>query len=224
MSDIPVITVDGPSGSGKGTVSRAVARALGWHFLDSGALYRILALAAERTGVAAPAAVADLAAGLNIRFDDDGKGNERIWLADEDVTARIRSERVGTAASRIAAWPAVRQALAALQHGFRQPPGLVADGRDMGTVIFPDAALKIFLTASAEERARRRHKQLNEKEKSASLAALFQEIAKRDERDAGREISPLKPAADAVVIDTTPLSAEQVIGRVLELARLRLSV
>lgn len=216
--EIPVITIDGPSGSGKGTVSRAVAAHLGWHFLDSGALYRILALAAADAGVAAPEAVAELAAGLDIRFAEDAAGGERILLAGRDVTRRVRAEETGEAASRIAAEPAVRAALMDLQHAFRRAPGLVADGRDMGTVIFPDAGLKIFLTASPEERARRRHKQLNEKGKSANLDALFRDIVARDERDARRAASPLKPAPDAVEIDTTGVAPETVIGKVLALA------
>lgn len=216
---IPVIAIDGPSGSGKGTVSRAVARALGWHFLDSGALYRILALAAAEAGLDEPEAVAALAPGLAIRFAVDGQGEEQIFLAEQDVTRQVRAEETGNAASKLAAAPAVRTALVALQHAFRQPPGLVADGRDMGTVIFPDAGLKIFLTASAEERARRRHKQLNQKEKSASLAALFEEITARDQRDAERPISPLKPAPDAVLLDTTGIPAQAVIEQVLALSK-----
>ncbi len=217
--NIPVIAIDGPSGSGKGTVSRAVARALGWHFLDSGALYRILALAAAEAGLDEPEAVAALAPGLAIRFAVDGQGEEQIFLAEQDVTRQVRAEETGNAASKLAAAPAVRTALVALQHAFRQPPGLVADGRDMGTVIFPDAGLKIFLTASAEERARRRHKQLNQKEKSASLAALFEEITARDQRDAERPISPLKPAPDAVLLDTTGIPAQAVIEQVLALSK-----
>ena len=215
---IPVITIDGPSGSGKGTVSRAVARALGWHFLDSGALYRILALAAAEAGLDEPEAVAALAPGLAIRFAADEQGEEQIFLAEQDVTRQVRAEETGASASRLAAAPPVRAALVGLQHAFRQPPGLVADGRDMGTVIFPDARLKIFLTASAGERALRRHKQLNQKEKNASLAALSEEITARDQRDAERPISPLKPAPDAVVLDTTGIPAQAVIEQVLALS------
>jgi len=215
---IPVIAIDGPSGSGKGTVSRAVARALGWHFLDSGALYRILALAAAEAGLDEPEAVAALAPGLAIRFAADEQGEEQIFLAEQDVTRQVRAEETGASASRLAAAPPVRAALVGLQHAFRQPPGLVADGRDMGTVIFPDARLKIFLTASAGERALRRHKQLNQKEKNASLAALFEEITARDQRDAERPISPLKPAPDAVVLDTTGIPAQAVIEQVLALS------
>lgn len=216
---IPVIAIDGPSGSGKGTVSRAVARALGWHFLDSGALYRILALVAAKAGLGEPSAVAAMVPGLAIRFAVDGQGEEQIFLAEQDVTRQVRAEETGAAASRLAAAPPIRAALVGLQHAFRQPPGLVADGRDMGTVIFPDAGLKIFLTASAEERALRRHKQLNQKEKSASLAALFEEITARDQRDAERPISPLRPAPDAVVVDTTGIPAQTVIEQVLALSK-----
>lgn len=222
MSDaVPVITLDGPSGSGKGTIARELAEQLGWHRLDSGALYRVTALAATRAGVPldqAPA-LARLARGLAIRFDGDGGGPDRIWLGGADVGAEIRGEDCGAAASRIAALPEVRAALVDLQRGFRQAPGLVADGRDMGTVIFPDAALKIFLTASAEERARRRHKQLKEQGVDVSLAALSAEITERDARDSAREVAPLKPADDAITVDTTGTSIAEVVDRLMSLAR-----
>ncbi|MGD8377984.1 MAG: (d)CMP kinase [Gammaproteobacteria bacterium] len=214
----PVLTIDGPSGSGKGTVSQAVARKLGWNFLDSGALYRLVALASQTAGIDesdAPA-LAALARTLDVRFEAAGPGREeRVLLAGREVSREIRTEECGNAASRVAALPEVREALVDLQHSFREPPGLVADGRDMGTAIFPDAAVKIFLTASAMERAKRRHKQLNEKGLGASLDALYREISERDARDASRAISPLRPAADARVIDTTGVPVEEVISKVL---------
>lgn len=223
MSDAPVIAIDGPSGSGKGTVSRRVAQALGWHLLDSGALYRLVALAGLRAGLDRDdqAGHARLAAGLDIRFDTDAQGAEQVWLDGEDVTAAIRSESAGGAASRVAAWPEVRTALLGRQRRFQQPPGLVADGRDMGSVVFPGAGLKLFLTASAEERARRRHKQLKEKGLSVNLAALSAEIAERDRRDATREVAPLVACEDAVVLDSTVLGVDEVVENVLALARSR---
>lgn len=218
---IPVIAVDGPSGSGKGTVCRLVARALGWHLLDSGALYRLVALAGDRAGLDASdqAGHAALAGSLDIRFEVDEAGAERVLLGGEDITRELRSEKAGNAASRVAAWPDVRKALFQRQRRFMQPPGLVADGRDMGSVVFQDAGLKIFLTASAEERARRRHKQLKEKGLSVNLAALSAEISERDRRDATREVAPLVACEDAVVIDSTALDIDAVVERVLELAR-----
>ena len=218
---IPVIAVDGPSGSGKGTVCRLVARALGWHLLDSGALYRLVALAGDRAGLDASdqAGHAALAGSLDIRFDVDEAGAERVLLDGEDITRELRSEKAGNAASRVAAWPDVRKALFQRQRRFMQPPGLVADGRDMGSVVFRDAGLKIFLTASAEERARRRHKQLKEKGLGVNLAALSAEISERDRRDATREVAPLVACEDAVVIDSTALDIDAVVERVLELAR-----
>jgi len=223
---IPVVAIDGPSGSGKGTVSRRVAASLGWHLLDSGALYRLVALAGDRAGLAEDdeAGHARLAHGLDIRFGVDGLGAERVLLDGQDVTRDIRSERAGNAASRVAAWPAVRSALFERQRRFMEAPGLVADGRDMGSVVFPDARLKIFLTASAEERARRRHKQLKEKGLSVNLAALSAEIAERDRRDATRQVAPLVACADAVVIDSTDLDIDAVVDKVLALARERFSL
>ena len=222
--DIPVLAVDGPSGSGKGTISQSVAKALGWHFLDSGALYRLVAVAADKRGIELDDvdALADVARTMNVRFDVDETGAEQVYLDDNDVTAEIRTETCGTRASQVAPLSPVRAALAQLQREFRREPGLVADGRDMGTVIFPDAPLKIYLTASAEERASRRHKQLKEKGIDVSLAALSSEIEERDRRDAERQVAPLKPAADAVVLDTTEMSIVEVIDRVLDLARQRL--
>ncbi len=220
----PVITIDGPSGSGKGTVARQVAERLSWHLLDSGALYRLVAYAAQNKGIEATdeAANAQIARDLDVRFGTDARGNEQIWLEGREVSAAIRTEQAGEGASRVAVMPAVRAALVARQHAFARPPGLVADGRDMGTVIFPAARLKIFLTASPEERARRRYNQLKDKGLSANLAALSLEIAERDRRDASRPIAPLKPADDACIIDSTSMSAEAVVARVLELAAERL--
>jgi cytidylate kinase len=219
----PIVTIDGPSGSGKGTISRAVARRLGWHLLDSGALYRLVALAGARAGVepADVAAHAQLAAGMVVSFEVAADGSERVRLAGADVTAAIRSEEAGQGASRVAAWPAVRAALLERQRGFARPPGLVADGRDMGTVVFPQADLKIFLTATPEERALRRHKQLKDKGSDVSLPALSREIAERDFRDQNRAVSPLVAAPDACVIDSTGLPVEAVVGRVLGLMAAR---
>ncbi|QKT04784.1 (d)CMP kinase [Ectothiorhodospiraceae bacterium 2226] len=218
MSAAPVITIDGPSGSGKGTVSRLVADQLGWAFLDSGALYRLVGLAARRRGVALDdaAALANIARALDVRFVD-----EEVWLDGAEVGHELRSEASGAAASQVAALPAVREALVDRQRAFRAPPGLVADGRDMGTVIFPDAELKIFLTANAEERARRRYKQLKEKGLEADLAALVAEIAARDKRDSERAVAPLRPAEDAVVVDSSRLDIAQTVQEVLAAYRLR---
>lgn len=218
---IPVICIDGPSGSGKGTLARRVAEELGFYLLDSGALYRLTALAAVRRGVDLEdeAAVAEVAATMQPRFEPTGDGWTRTWLDGDNVTRDIRAEEVGMNASRVAALPAVRKALLALQRGFRQPPGLVADGRDMGSVVFPEAPLKIFLTASAEERARRRHKQLKDKGIGANLPALLKDIEARDEQDAQRAVSPMVPADDAIVIDSTSLAIEEVTQQVLARAR-----
>lgn len=224
MTDtVPVLTIDGPSGSGKGTVARQVADRLGWELLDSGALYRLVAYVALSRSVPLDdeAAAADIARDLDVRFGADDQGNERIWLEGNEVSAAIRTEQAGDGASRVAAIPAVREALVGRQKAFARPPGLVADGRDMGTVIFPDAPLKIYLTASADERARRRHKQLKDKGLDANLAALSQEIAERDRRDASRPVAPLRPADDAQIIDSTSMSIDAVVTRVLELAAQR---
>ncbi len=224
MSAAPVLAIDGPSGSGKGTIARRVADALGWHLLDSGALYRLAALAADRQGKAgAPAAeLARIAGSLNIRFGTDDAGGERIWLDGEDVTAAVRTEECGRAASRIAGVPEVRDALIGLQRGFRRAPGLVADGRDMGTRIFPDAALKVFLTASPEVRARRRHKQLKDKGIDVSLPALSREIAARDRRDSERSVAPLQAADDARLLDSSNLTIDEVTRTVLDWVKERL--
>lgn len=217
----PVLTVDGPGGSGKGTICRLLARDLGWHLLDSGAIYRAAAIAADRRGIDADdgPALVPVAARLDLRFEAPATADADVvvWLDGEDVTAELRQEQTGNRASRLAVIPAVRQALLQRQRDFREPPGLVADGRDMGTVVFPDAAAKVFLTASAEERARRRHKQLKEQGVSGSLTALLQEITERDARDRERSVAPLVPADDAVVVDTTGLNVDQVLDRMREL-------
>lgn len=216
-----VLAIDGPSGSGKGTVARLVAGHLGWHLLDSGALYRLLALAAAKHGAPLDRedALTGLATGLDVTFADLGGAEIRLLLEGDDVTDAIRTERCGDAASRVAALPLVREALLARQRAFQQPPGLVADGRDMGTVVFPGAPYKVFLTASAEERAKRRYKQLKQKGFDVSLSALSREIAERDQRDASRPVAPLKPAPDAVVLDTTGMTIEEVVERVLALVQ-----
>jgi cytidylate kinase len=224
---VPVIAIDGPSGSGKGTIARAVASRLGWSLLDSGALYRLLALAAAEAGIGAeaPARLGSLARALRVEFSQDAAGDESVRLGGQDVTLQVRAESTGEMASKLAAIPEVRAGLLDLQHGFRRVPGLVADGRDMGTVVFPDAVLKIFLTASVAERAKRRYNQLIEKGLTANLDALFRDISTRDERDRTRTVSPLEPAADAVELDTTSVGIGQVVARVMELAgeRLRLT-
>ncbi len=225
MSSVPVLAIDGPSGSGKGTVSRRVAAQLGWHLLDSGALYRLVALTGRLDGLDAAdeAGHARIAATLQVRFGEDAAGDEQILLgpSQQDATAAIRTEEAGQGASRVAAWPDVRAALLQRQRDFAQAPGLVADGRDMGTVVFPAAPLKIFLTASAEERARRRHKQLKDKGSGASLAALSLEIAERDRRDSTRAVAPLVPAPEAIVIDSTSLGIDEVVNHIMAEARAR---
>ncbi|MDD5364702.1 MAG: (d)CMP kinase [Gallionellaceae bacterium] len=209
---IPVIAIDGPSASGKGTVAALAARALGFHYLDSGAIYRVTAHAAGNRGVdlADEAGLAELARGLELRFD-----GVEVYLDGQPVGDAIRTEEAGRAASRIAALPALRAALLELQRGFRKAPGLVTDGRDMGSVVFPDATVKVFLTASAEERAQRRYKQLIEKGFDANLAALVQDLRERDARDASRASAPLHQAADAHLLDTTALTIAQAVDRVL---------
>ena len=219
LPGVPVVTIDGPSGAGKGTVSRQLAERAGWHLLDSGALYRLVALAGLKAGLAPndePGHVR-LAGALEPQFGLREDGSERIQLAGEDVTAPIRSEEIGAGASRVAAWPALRAALLRRQHAFARPPGLVADGRDMGTIVFPGAPLKIFLSATAEERALRRYNQLKGKDSAGNLAALSREIAARDRQDASRLVAPLVPAGDAVIIDSTPLTVAQVVDAVWRL-------
>ncbi len=219
---IPVLTIDGPSGSGKGTISRLVADTLGWHLLDSGALYRAIGFAAGMGGIdlTDAAAVTRCAESTKIAFRDPKDGSEtRVLVNAHDATDELRTETAGAAASAIAAYPGVRAALFEKQRGFRKVPGLVADGRDMGTVIFPDARFKVFLTASADERARRRYKQLKDKGLNVTLAALLREIQARDERDATRSVAPLRPAEDALTIDTTGIPVAGVVAAVLSVVR-----
>jgi len=223
-SSIPVITVDGPSGSGKGTISHAVARELGFHFLDSGALYRLLAYAAQQRGIALDdeTALAELAGKLDIRFPAEGN-TDTVLLDGQNVGGDIRTEAAGAGASKVAALPAVRAALLQRQRDFRQAPGLVADGRDMGTVVFPDAEAKFFLTASSQERARRRFNQLKEKGKESPFEEILADIEARDARDSSRSVAPLKPAEDALTIDTTSLDIPTTIERVLDSVKIRLN-
>jgi cytidylate kinase len=219
---VPVLAIDGPSGSGKGTISRAVADQLGWHLLDSGALYRAVGYAASMAGIdlSDAAAVTRCAETTKIAFRDPGDGGEtRVVVNGHDATGEIRTETCGAAASAIAAIPAVRKALFDKQRAFRRAPGLVADGRDMGTVVFADAGYKIFLTASADERARRRYKQLKEKGLTVTLSSLLREIEARDERDATRKVAPLRPATGALIIDTTGMPVAEVIAKVLAVVR-----
>ncbi len=218
----PIVTIDGPSSSGKGTISRIVAARVGWHLLDSGALYRLVALGGILRGLDPDDVEQHVSIARTMRVEFGGTGGEeRVLLNGQDVTRRIRTEEAGAGASRVAAWPAVRAALLDRQRAFARAPGLVADGRDMGTVIFPEARLKVFLTASAEERAKRRHNQLIEKGSAASLAALSREIAERDLRDSTRQVAPLRPAPDAQLLDSTGLSIDAVVERVLSLGRER---
>jgi len=217
MLSTSVMTIDGPSGSGKGTVSRAAAKSLGWALLDSGALYRLVALAGLRAGIDLNDAVglARLAHGLDIRFDSTPGGEEIVYLGGQEVTRDIRTESAGSDASKVAALPSVRAALLDRQRRFAVAPGLVADGRDMGTVVFTDAVLKVFLTASVEVRAQRRLKQLIEKGYSANLEGLLQDLRERDERDRSRAVAPLMAADDAYRLDTSSLSVDEAVGQVL---------
>ncbi|OED42446.1 cytidylate kinase [Chromatiales bacterium (ex Bugula neritina AB1)] len=223
-SAVPVIAIDGPSGSGKGTIARAVAEKLGFNFLDSGALYRVVALASINTRTAADdsSGLALLASTAPIDFAHSDNGDVAVLLGGQDVTQQLRAEEVGNCASKIATHPELRDALLDRQRRWRQLPGLVADGRDMGTVVFPDALIKIFLTASAEIRAKRRVKQLKEKGISANISGLLSDIQARDKRDYNRAIAPLKAAADSIQIDSTSLSVAQVVTKVLDLASVRL--
>ena len=215
---VPVIAIDGPSASGKGTIAKRVAEALGFNYLESGALYRLVALLALRSDLSEGPALAQTAENMNVTFQGD-----EIFLEDQEVSHHIRHEAVGNRASEVARMPTVRQALLKRQRAFRQPPGLVADGRDMATVVFPDAALKVFLTASPEIRAERRYKQLIEKGISANLRALSRDLQERDARDANRAVAPLVPASDSQVLDSTALSVDAVVERILKLYQERVS-
>lgn len=222
---VPVVTIDGPSGSGKGTICQLLAKELGWHLLDSGALYRIVGLAAERKGLGFDdaAALADLAANLNVEFRPSEPGEPSAVLLDhEDISNEVRSESSGTLASKVAIHQPVREALKSLQRSFAKAPGLVADGRDMGTIVFPAAAVKIYLIASAEERAQRRYQQLISKGESVNLAALLEDIQQRDQRDMNRSIAPLKPADDAIVIDSSGTAIADVFSQVLSQVQTRI--
>ncbi len=215
MTDIPVLTIDGPSGSGKGTIAQMIAREFGWNYLDSGAIYRVLAQAAikHQLDLADEAALTKLAEQLDVRFAFDN-AELKVMLEGDDVSLRIRSEEAGNAASKVAAIPSVRSALLQRQRDFRKMPGLVTDGRDMGTVVFPDAPFKVFLTASAEERAQRRYKQLKQKGIESNLSDLIAEISERDRRDSEREVAPLRPAEGALILDSTELGIDAVFEQV----------
>lgn len=215
MNNSPVLTIDGPSGSGKGTIAQMLAREFGWHYLDSGAIYRVLAYATLKHNIdlSEEANIVKMAEQLELRFQLEDTGL-KVLLEGEEVSEHIRSEKAGNAASKVAVIPAVRTALLQRQRDFCQPPGLVTDGRDMGTVVFPDAQFKVFLTASAEERALRRHKQLKEKGIESNLSGLIKEISERDKRDSEREVAPLKAAKGALILDSTQLGISTVYEKV----------
>jgi len=222
---IPVITIDGPSGAGKGTAARIVAEQLGWHLLDSGAIYRVLAVAIQHhhISVEEEEPLIPIAAHLDVQFEVSEDGQSKVILEGEDVTHVIRTEEIGALASQVAAFPRVREALLRRQRAFKVAPGLVADGRDMGTVVFIDAPVKVFLTASAEERADRRFKQLKEKGVDVKIGRLLDDIRQRDERDQNRKVAPLVPAEGALVIDSTSLSIESVVEQILAFANEKLT-
>lgn len=222
MSKVPVITIDGPSGSGKGTLCQLLAKRLGWHLLDSGALYRVVGLAAVKHGYSFDdrPGLAKIAKNLDVSFNPAEVGQPAaVILEGDDISDQVRAETSGDLASKVAVVQEVRDALLQRQRDFRQLPGLVADGRDMGTVVFPDAPLKIYLTASAQERAQRRYKQLKDKDESVSLAALLEDIQVRDKRDMERAVAPLRPADDAIQLDSTKMDIDEVLHHVLQLAR-----
>jgi len=225
-NSVPVIAIDGPSGAGKGTIAALLAQQLGWNLLDSGALYRLLALAALRRGISTPQQakeeLAELARSLPISFYLNNSGVSSSLLDGEDVSLAIRSPQISALASKVAALPEVRDGLFQRQRAFKQPPGLVADGRDMGTVVFTDADLKIFLTASADERAKRRYKQLKEKGENVSISRLYRDIEERDERDRQRAVAPLIPAADSIIIDSTDSSIESVLEQIIVMVEKRI--
>jgi len=225
LESIPVITIDGPSGAGKGTVARIVAEQLGWHLLDSGAIYRVLAVATQHHHVSPDEEepLIPMAAHLDVQFEISSQGESKVILEGEDVTNSIRTEEIGALASKVAAFPRVREALLRRQRAFSVAPGLVADGRDMGTVVFSKAPVKIFLTASAEERAERRFNQLKQKGFDVKLGRLLDDIRQRDERDRNREVAPLIPAEGALIVDSTDLSIQEVVNKVLSFANGKLT-
>ncbi len=225
QENVPVITIDGPSGAGKGTVARIVAEQLGWHLLDSGAIYRVLAVAAEHHNITADdeESLLPIAAHLDVQFQICSEGEGKVILEGEDVSNAIRTEEVGALASQVAAFPRVREALLRRQRAFKVSPGLVADGRDMGTVVFIDAPVKVFLTASAEERAQRRFNQLKEKGFDVKIGRLLDDIRQRDERDQNRKVAPLVPAKGSLTLDSTELSIQEVVNKILSFANEKLT-